>query len=54
MRELGIQGARRRRKVRATVPGRDGQRAGDLLHREFTAPAPNRRWLDQRCTACRG
>jgi transposase InsO family protein len=46
MRELGLQGVRRRRKVRATVPGRDGQRAGDLLHRDFTAPAPNRRWLE--------
>jgi putative transposase len=45
MRELGITGARRGRKVRTTVPGKDGQRAGDLLGRDFTAPAPNRRWV---------
>jgi len=44
MRELGLQGVRRGRRVRTTVPGKDGQRAGDLLHRDFTAPAPNRRW----------
>lgn len=45
MRELGLQGARRGRKIRTTVPGKDGQRAGDLLSRDFTAPAPNRRWV---------
>jgi putative transposase len=45
MRELGLRGARRGRKVRTTVPGKDGQRAGDLLNRDFTAPAPNRRWV---------
>jgi putative transposase len=39
----GLQGARRGRKVRTTVPGKDGHRAGDLLNRDFTAPAPNRR-----------
>lgn len=31
--------------MRTTVPGRDGHRAGDLLNRDFTAPAPNRRWV---------
>jgi putative transposase len=45
MRELGIAGARRGRKIRTTIPGRDGQRAGDLLNRDFTAPAPDRRWV---------
>jgi putative transposase len=45
MRELGLQGVRRGRKVRTTVPGRGGQRAPDLLGRDFTAPAPNRRWV---------
>jgi putative transposase len=45
MRDLGLQGARRGKKVRTTVPGRDGHRAGDLLNRDFTAPAPNRRWV---------
>jgi putative transposase len=45
MRELGLQGVRRGRKVRTTVPGTDGHRAGDLLRRDFTALAPNRRWV---------
>jgi putative transposase len=45
MRDLGLQGARRGKKVRTTVPGKDGQRAGDLLNRDFTAPAPDRRWV---------
>jgi putative transposase len=45
MRELGLQGVRRGRKVRITVPGTDGHRAGDLLRRDFTALAPNRRWV---------
>jgi putative transposase len=45
MRDLGLQGARRGRKVGTTVPGKDGHRAGDLLNRDFTAPAPNRRWV---------
>lgn len=45
MRELGLHGVRRGRKVRTTVPGTGGHRAGDLLNRDFTAPAPNRRWV---------
>ena len=45
MHELGLHGARRGRKVRTTPPGKDGQRAGDPLNRDFTAPAPNRRWV---------
>jgi putative transposase len=45
MRELGLRGARRGRKIRTTRLGKDGQRAGDLLRRDFTAPAPNRRWV---------
>ncbi len=45
MRGLGLQGVRRGRKVRTTTPGKDGHRAGDLLNRDFTAPAPNRRWV---------
>jgi putative transposase len=44
MRDLGLRGAQRGRKARTTVPGRDGHRAGDLLNRDFTAPAPDRRW----------
>jgi putative transposase len=45
MRQLGLQGVRRGRKVRTTVPGSGGQRAPDLLRRDFTAPAPDRRWV---------
>ena len=46
MRELGIEGARgRRRKPRTTVPALAGQQPADLVRRDFTAPAPNRRWV---------
>jgi putative transposase len=45
MRGLGLQGARRGRKVRTTVRDERHERAGDLLGRDFTAPAPNRRWV---------
>jgi putative transposase len=45
MRQLSLQGVRRGKKIRTTTPGKDGQRAGDLLNRDFTAPAPNRRWV---------
>lgn len=42
---LGMNGVRRGKKVRTTVPGTGGQRAGDLLNRDFTAAAPNTRWV---------
>jgi transposase InsO family protein len=45
MRDLGLSGVRRGKTVRTTIPARDGHRAGDLLNREFTAPAPNTRWV---------
>jgi putative transposase len=46
MKELGIAGASaRRRRPRTTVPDAAGQRPADLLTRDFTAPAPNRRWV---------
>jgi putative transposase len=46
MRELGIEGARgRRRKPRTTVPAPAGQQPTDLVRRDFTAAAPNRRWV---------
>jgi transposase InsO family protein len=45
MRLLGLSGVRRDKKVRTTVPAKDGKRAGDLLDRDFTAPAPNRVWI---------
>ncbi|WP_337062955.1 IS3 family transposase, partial [Kineococcus sp. G2] len=45
MRAEGMNGARRARKVRTTVPGKDGVRVGDLLNRQFTASAPNLVWV---------
>jgi putative transposase len=45
MRILGVQGVRRGKKVRTTIPAKDGRRANDLLDRDFTAPAPNRVWV---------
>jgi putative transposase len=45
MRALGLVGVRRDRHVRTTVPAKDGVRAGDLLDRDFTAPAPNIVWV---------
>ena len=47
MRALGLRGARRGRQYPTTIPGPDlgGDRAPDLVCRDFTAPAPNRLWL---------
>ena len=44
MRAQGLAGVRRGRRVRTTVPG-DGQRARDLVGREFNPPAPDRLWV---------
>jgi putative transposase len=45
MRSLGLQGIRRAKGIRTTIPAKNGRRAGDLLDRDFTAPAPNRTWI---------
>ncbi len=45
MRDLAMNGVRRGKRLRTTVPAKDGHRAGDLLDRDFTAPAPNIRWV---------
>ena len=45
MRQLGMHGVRRGKTPRTTTPGPEGQRATDLLERDFTAPAPNRKWV---------
>jgi transposase InsO family protein len=45
MRSLGLQGVRRCKGIRTTIPAKDGKRAGDLLDRDFTATAPNRTWV---------
>ena len=42
---LGLQGVRRSKGIRTTIPAKDGKRAGDLLNRDFTATAPNRTWV---------
>ena len=45
MRSLGLQGISRSKQLRTTIPAKDGKRAGDLLDRNFTAPAPNKVWV---------
>ncbi len=45
MKALGLNGIRRAKGIRTTIPAKDGTRAGDLLDRDFTAPAPNRTWV---------
>jgi len=47
MRENGLHGARRGKKVRTTIAGKGPghERAADLIRRDFTAPAPDRRWV---------
>src|SRR5262252_3189541 len=46
MKELGIAGAcAQRKKPRTTVADAASERPADLLQRDFTAPAPNRRWV---------
>lgn len=45
MRTLGLQGVRRAKGIRTTIPAKDGKRAGDLLDRNFTAEAPNHTWV---------
>ncbi|KOV91479.1 hypothetical protein ADL02_12875 [Streptomyces sp. NRRL WC-3723] len=45
MRDLGLEGARRGRKIRTTIRDDGHERAGDLLRRNFTAFCPNERWV---------
>lgn len=45
MRELGRRGVRRGRAVRTTIANPKDARAADLLNRDFTAGAPNTRWV---------
>lgn len=45
MRALGLAGIRRDKGIRTTIPGKDGNRAGDLLNRDFTAPRPDHTWV---------
>ena len=45
MRQGGIRGYQRKRRVRTTVPEPADQKVPDLLARDFTAPAPNQRYV---------
>jgi transposase InsO family protein len=45
MRRFGVQGLRLRRRVRTTVPDPAAAKAPDLIGRDFTAPAPNQRYV---------
>ena len=45
MRQDGIRGYQRRRKVRTTIPDQAEQKVPDLIQRDFTAAAPNQRYV---------
>jgi putative transposase len=45
MRELGLRGARRGKKVRTTVADPAVARPADLVRRRFSPPAPDRLWV---------
>ena len=45
MRVAGIEGIRRRRRVRTTRPDVGAVRPADLVQRDFSAAAPNRLWV---------
>ena len=45
MREMGLQGSRRGRRRRTTIPDRSAARPADLVQRNFNATRPNRLWV---------
>ncbi|WP_235683309.1 IS3 family transposase [Mycolicibacterium fluoranthenivorans] len=45
MRDEGLSGITRGRRHRTTIPDKGAARATDLLDRDFTAAAPNRKWV---------
>ena len=45
MRELGIRGVKRSRRVRTTRPVEGAERPPDLVERDFTADRPNQLWV---------
>ncbi|WP_426570368.1 IS3 family transposase [Streptomyces canus] len=45
MRDLGLEGVRRGKKIRTTIRDDGQERAADLLRRDFTASSPNERWV---------
>lgn len=52
MRMFGLNGIRRAKGPRTTIPAKDGARAGDKLDRDFTASRPNEKWVTD-FTYCR-
>ena len=45
MKRLGLQGARRGKRVRTTIPDESAQRPIDLVNRQFVATQPNQLWV---------
>jgi putative transposase len=45
MQELNLEGVRRGKQKRTTLPAEVGERPADLVDRKFTAQAPNRLWV---------
>jgi putative transposase len=45
MRDLGLAGVVRGKRLRTTLPDDVGQRPADLVERQFVAAAPNRLWV---------
>jgi putative transposase len=45
MRDLGLEGARRGKKIRTIIRDDGHERAADLLRRDFNASHPNERWV---------
>lgn len=45
MRDLGLEGVRRGKKICTTIRDDGQERAADLLRRDFTASSPNERWV---------
>jgi transposase InsO family protein len=45
MRGIGLAGLRLRRRTRTTIPDPNAAKAPDLIGRDFTAPAPNQRYV---------
>jgi putative transposase len=45
MRQMGLRGVVRGRRVRTTVPDETAARPADLVQRQFTVNAPNRLWV---------
>jgi putative transposase len=45
MRELGLEGVRRGKTRRTTIPEEAASRPADLVQRDFSATRPNQLWV---------